>query len=284
MLRYWIELTKPERTLANVITASAGFFLASNGHFDWWLLLATLAGTTLVIASACVANNYLDRGIDSRMPRTKHRALVQHKVDPRATLVYSGALGLVGFGILWRYVNLPVVILGAIAYVDYVVLYAYSKRHTVHSTLIGTVSGAMSLVAGYVAVTGRIDTEALVLFLILALWQMPHFYAISIFRARDYAAANIPTMAVVAGNRSTKRWIMGYTLAFVGASGLLYVLGYAGSIYLLAVVLLGAYWLWVEFRGLGAGDDVAWARRVFKTSLFVLLIQSFAMALGRAAL
>jgi len=237
-----------------------------------------------VIASACVANNYFDRGIDARMPRTKHRVLVQGKLDPRATLVYSAALGLLGFAVLWRFVNVLVVLLGVIAYIDYVLLYGYSKRHTVHSTLIGTVSGAMSLVAGYVAVTGRIDTEAVILFLILALWQMPHFYAIAIFRAKDYAEANIPIMALVVGVRSTKRQILAYTLAFAIASVLLYVLGYAGSLYLLAVLVLSAYWLWVELHGMRARDDVAWARRVFKASLIVLLIQSLAMALGRVAL
>lgn len=284
MLKYWIELTKPERTLANVITASAGFLLAAQGHINWALLAATLIGTSLVIASACVANNYFDRDIDARMPRTKHRALVEGKVEPRATAVYAVVLGVLGVAVLWVFVNRLVVVLGAVAYVDYVGLYGYSKRHTVHSTLIGTISGSMSLVAGYVAVTGRLDTEALILFLILALWQMPHFYAIAIFRAKDYAAAKIPIMSLVAGFRSTRRQILAYTLAFVLASVLLYVLGYVGSLYLAVTLALSAYWLWVQLRGTRASGDVAWARSVFKASLTVLLLQSFAMALGRTAL
>lgn len=280
MWKQFVELIKPERTLANVITGLAGFFLASHWHIHFGLLLATLGGMSLVVASACVLNNYLDRELDMKMPRTKKRVLASKKIQPWVVLLYAFALGVAGFIVLWYFVNQLVLLLAAIAYVDYIVLYGYSKRHSVHSTLIGTVSGAMPIAAGYCAVTDRFDVGAMILFLSMVFWQMPHFFAIAIFRIRDYAAGGIPVLPLKKGVYRTKLQMLIYAYLFVIAALSLRYFGYVGNIYTLVILALGLAWLWRGLRGFKSEDDVTWARHMFFFSLKALMIFSFMVAVG----
>jgi protoheme IX farnesyltransferase len=280
LFKQYYELAKPERTFANIITASAGFLLASRWHIHVWLFIATLVGTSLVIASACALNNYIDRGIDVKMARTKNRALVKGTISPKHAIIYVAILGLAGFLILALYVNLLVVVLGLVAYFDYVVLYGIAKRRSIYGTITGSVSGAMSIVAGYCAVSGHIDSAAIILFLILTFWQMPHFFAIAIYRRDDYKAAGIPVWPVKKGVRSTKVQILLYTVVFVIATTLLTIYGYTGYVYLAVMLLLGAYWLQRAIQGFKASDNVRWARGMFGVSLIVLLAFCAILSVG----
>jgi protoheme IX farnesyltransferase len=161
LLKKYYRLTKPGIIYGNLISATAGFLLASNHHINLWLLLATLAGTSLVIASGCVFNNYLDRNIDKKMARTKKRALVLKTIPVINALVFAMVLFIAGFAVLGLYTNWLVVVIGLVGFVDYVVLYGYSKRHTMHSTLVGTVAGATPILAGYCAARGHFDSGAI---------------------------------------------------------------------------------------------------------------------------
>ena len=218
MLKAYYQLTKPGIIYGNLITAAAGFFLASAGRINLWLLILTLLGTSLVIASACVFNNYFDREIDAQMSRTKNRGLVKGTISTQNALMFATALGIIGFGVLIVYVNLTTVIVGLIGFFDYVIFYTFSKKLTVWATLIGSVAGATPIVAGYTAVTNRFDLSALILFLILTAWQMPHFYAIATYRMDDYANAKIPVLPVKAGILATKIQILLFIVGFVIAS------------------------------------------------------------------
>ena len=280
MLRQYLELTKPERTLANVITAAAGFLFACKWHIPVVLLLATLIGTSLVVASACVLNNYIDRDLDTKMPRTKKRVLARRAVSPRVVLIYAVVLGVAGIALLWAYVNVLVVVLGLIAYFDYIVLYGYTKRHSVHSTLVGTISGAMPIAAGYCAFTGKIDVVAVLLFLSMVFWQMPHFYAIAIFRMKDYAAGHIPVLPLKKGVYRTKVQILCYTLAFIVAALLLSVFGDAGLSYAVVIAIVGFIWLYRGIKGFRTENDVVWARQMFFFSLKALMVFSVMVAIG----
>ncbi|HEX5394881.1 MAG TPA: protoheme IX farnesyltransferase, partial [Candidatus Saccharimonadales bacterium] len=161
------------------MTAVAGFLFASRWHIDWLLFASLLIGVTFVIASACVMNNLLDRRLDKKMSRTRNRALPAGKVSPAAGLVFGLLLGAAGFWAL-SFTNALTMAIIAVGYIGYVVAYGWSKRHTVYSTLIGTVPGGASLVAGYTAVTGSLDRAAAILFVIMLAWQMVHFYAIAV--------------------------------------------------------------------------------------------------------
>jgi protoheme IX farnesyltransferase len=278
--RRYYSLTKPGVLYGNALSAAAGFLLASGRDIRWALFLYTLIGTTLVIASACVINNYLDQDIDSKMARTKQRALVAGTVSGRGAVLFGMALGVIGLTILIAGTNPLVVAIGIAGFIDYVVLYGMlSKRRSIYGTLVGAVSGAAPIFAGYVAARGAIDAGAILVFLILFLWQIPEFYSIAIYRRDEYRAAGVPVVTVVKDVRYATRHIVWFTAGFVIAALLLGVIGTTGLTYSVIMALLGGYWLWLGLDGLKAKDGVAWARRMFKFSLIILLAFSFLISI-----
>jgi len=273
----YYRLAKPGIVYGNALSAIGGFFLASRGKPDLWLFVAMLIGICLIMASACVFNNYIDRDIDAHMKRTKHRPLVTGEISGPAALTYATVLGLLGvLGLLLT--NVLALVIALTGFFFYVVVYGYWKRRSPVGTLVGSISGAVPPVVGYVAVVNRLDAGALILFFILAFWQMPHFYAIALFRASEYAKAHIPVLPLVRGVAATKRAIMAYTLAFVVASAALTAAGYAGITYLIVMMIAGFVWLWRGLKGFQTPDDNKWARRMFGFSLVVLLVFCTAIA------
>lgn len=271
-IKAYYHLTKPGIIRGNLITAAAGFLLASKGHLNLGLLWAVLGGIALIIASACVFNNYIDRDIDTLMDRTKQRALVTGLITPQNALIYAVILGLMGLGILLIYTNLLTVLVGLIGFVDYVFVYGKWKRRGTQGTIIGSISGATPPVAGYLAVTNHLDYAALWLFLILVFWQMPHFYAIAMYRAKDYAAAGIPVLPVKKGTTITKQHILAYIIAFTMAALALYFIGYTGKVYLIISAVLGISWFGLGLKGLKTDDENRWARKMFFFSLIVITV------------
>ena len=271
-LKLYYSLTKPGVLYGNALSALAGFLFASRGHINAFLFLALCIGTTFVIASACILNNYLDQDIDKKMERTKKRALVLGKIPGQNAIILSIILGVVGMIVLVLFTNLLVAVIGLVGFVDYVVLYGMlSKRRSIHGTLVGSISGATPILAGYCAVTGTFDVGALLVFLIIFIWQMPEFYSISVYRMKEYKAAGVPVMSVVKGIKSTKIQIFIYTVLFVVSSLLPSVYGYAGKTYFVIMGVLGLYWLWLGYRGLTTTNDDAWAHKMFHFSLIILL-------------
>lgn len=271
MIKEYYRLTKPGIIRGNLVAAVAGFLLASQGDFDISVFLFTMIGTALIIACACVINNYFDKGIDAKMSRTKNRALVTGRISDSKALIFASVLGLIGTGLLVLYVNVLTAAIGLFGLFAYVVLYGIAKRRSVHGTLVGTISGAVPPVAGYTAVSGSIDLAAGILFLILVFWQMPHFYAIAIFRQKEYAAAKLPVLPVVKGVRITKAHILAYIIGFGLVSSLLYVYNYTGLLYLVTVECLAAVWIYFWFKNIKSPKVVDWARKLFFISLAVLL-------------
>lgn len=280
MLRdcYW--LTKPGIIYGNLMTAAGGFLLASQWRIDLSLFIATIVGTALVIASACVINNYIDQDIDKKMARTKWREAAIQKFGGRGMIAYGVALGLLGFGTLIFFTNWLVVVIGLVAYIDYIVLYGVSKRTSVHGTLVGSIAGAAPPVAGYCAVTGQFDGGALIIFLIMVCWQMVHFYAIAIRRAKEYKAADIPVLPLVKGVRATKIQMITYTIAFVAAVAALSAFGYAGWSFAVVMVALGLYWLYRGLSSFDISDNALWAKQMFVFSLVVLTSFSVMLSVG----
>jgi protoheme IX farnesyltransferase len=279
--RSYVQLMKPGITLSNTLSGVAGFFLASSVVPIRFLpFVGGIGGMALIIASACVVNNVLDRDIDKQMKRTAKREVAIGAMSAPKALVFAFALGLVGFVIMGLWTNLPTLLLGGVAYIWYVAVYGYAKRVTPLSTVIGGVAGALPPVAGYTALVGTIDAGALVLFLILFFWQMPHFYAIAMFRQKEYAKAKLPIWSVVYGMKSTKRQIFMYTVLFMVTTTLLTLYGYTGSIYLVGSLALGGYWLYKGISLYNKVDDVKWARTMFGVSLLVLLATLLLISIG----
>jgi protoheme IX farnesyltransferase len=280
LFKAYYRLTKPGIIYGNLLTAAAGFLFAARWHIHWLLFLSTLIGTALVIASACVINNYIDRGIDKKMARTKRRALAVGAMSATRALIFATVLGLGGFDLLILRTNGLTVLIGAVAFLVYIGLYGYGKRKSVHGTLIGSIAGAAPIVAGYCAVTDRFNGAALLLFLIMAAWQMPHFYAIAMYRSDDYRSAGLPVLPLHKNMQAAKLQIVLYIIAFIVATSLLAVLGYTGYIFLIVMLLIGLAWLYKGLRGYGAKDDAAWARNMFFFSLIVVLVLSVMTAVG----
>jgi heme o synthase len=279
-IKAYYYLAKPGIVYGNALPLIAAFLIASRndiGAINWILLWWTMVGTALVIGSACVFNNYLDRGIDVSMSRTKKRATVTGEISGFSVITYGIVLGLLGFFILARYTNWLTVGIGLIAVFVYVVLYGWAKRRAPYGTLVGSIAGATPPLAGYCAVTNQFDLGALLLFLVLAIWQMPHFYAIAMFRKEEYAAAGVPVLSVVKGMQVTKIYILFYVVLFLIVSSSLTFFGYTGYLYLAVMVVLSLVWLWMAIKGLKAEDDVRWARKMFFFSLIILMAFSISI-------
>ena len=243
MIKTYFMLTKPGIIFGNAITAAGGFILASKAQVDPWLFLATLMGLSLLIASACVFNNYIDRNIDKMMQRTKNRALVIGAISLKKAIVFAVFLGLFGILLLMLYTNLLTTIIALSGFFIYVILYSLSKYRSSYATVIGSISGGVPPVVGYCAVVDRFDIGACLLFMIVALWQMPHFFAIAMYRLDDYVAASIPVLPVKRGVYITKIHMLLYIIAFLIPVCMLTILGYTGYAYLIVVGLLGVSWL-----------------------------------------
>lgn len=277
-IKSYYYLTKPGIIYGNVLSTIAGFLLGAGLNIDVLLFFSTILGTALVIASSCVINNYTDREIDRKMKRTKNRALAQGTISRNNAFVFAAALGGLGFAILILFTNPLVVFAGIIAMVSYTVFYGIAKRKSPVGTLVGTVPGAMPLVAGYLAVTNNIDLGAFLLFFIMVFWQLPHFYAIGIFRLNDYREAGLPILPVERGVKITKIHILLCMVLFLICTFLLTYFGYAGKVFFIAMLILGIRWIYMGINGFNTTDDVKWARKVFFFSIVILMSMSALMA------
>jgi heme o synthase len=283
-IKTYLLVTKPGIIFGNLITAAAGFMLASKGRVDTALLLSMTMGLSLVIASGCVFNNCIDRNMDKEMARTKHRALAQGLISPGAALLYGTLLGIAGMTLLFSTTKPLCGIIVLAGFIVYVVLYSlYLKPRSVQSTLIGSLAGAAPPLAGYCAVSNRFDMGALILLLIFGLWQMPHCYAIAVFRYKDYAAANIPILPIKKGIPSTRKHVIGYMLAFIAATLMLTFGGYTGYGFLAVAISVNLFWLHTAWRGFGRTDNRIWARKLFMGSILTVTILCAMMSIDFTA-
>lgn len=267
----YYRLAKPGIIYGNSLSVAGGFLLGARGIVDVVGLVAVLLGSALIIGAACVFNNYIDRDLDGHMARTKQRALVTGVIKPTHALVYGSVMCFCGFVLLIQFTNLLTVLLGAAGVFLYLAAYGIGKRQSEHGTLIGSLSGAIPPIAGYAAATNRVDIIMIFLFLILVFWQMPHFYAIAMYRSDDYRRAKLPVLPVSKGFAATKRQMIVYGYLYVFATLGLWLVGRLSLSYLLIMVLLGLKWVSVLAQNTRSGN-VAWARQVFGLSLFSLTV------------
>ena len=271
-------LTKPRIIELLLVTTVPTMFIAARGVPSPWLMAATLFGGALSAASANVLNCYLDRDIDALMRRTARRPLPTHRVEPADALRFGLVLGVGGFLWLWTLVNLLSAVLATSAILFYVFVYTIGlKRRSTQNIVIGGAAGAVPVLVGWSAVTGRVDLPALVLFAIIFYWTPPHFWALSLRFKDDYAAAGVPMLPVVRGAKETSTQILYYTVLLVAVTLLLYPAGRMGAVYLAAAVALGGAFIW---RALELRRDLTGRRaiRLFSFSNTYLALLFCAMA------
>ncbi len=271
-IQTYYALTKPGIIFGNIICCGGGFFLASQGALNPFLFLATILGLSCIIGSGCVFNNIIDRVADSKMDRTKMRPLATNSIPLHYAFIFAAILTAIGSFILFQWTNSLTLNLALLGLFIYIVPYSFAKYYSTHSTLIGSIAGALPPVIGYSAAANRLDLGTFLLFAILVTWQMPHFLSIAIRRLQDYAAASIPVLPVKKGIFATKFQMFVYVVAFLCIAPLLSVFHYTGTLYSIISILLGVGWLLLSIRGFFCENDQAWAKQMFFYSLIVIML------------
>ena len=264
----YFALTKPRIIELLLITTVPSMVLAAGRWPGLWPVLATLIGGSLSAGGANALNNYVDRDIDQIMKRTRSRPLARHEVPPSHALVLGVALGVAGFVWLWAATNLLAAAIATAALLFYVFVYTLRlKRTTTQNIVIGGAAGAAPALVGWAAVTGSLALPAWVLFLVVFYWTPPHFWALAIRYRDDYEKAGVPMLPVVAGVEATTRKMLLYTGLMVAISLLLVPVAGMRWIYLVAAIVLGAWFLWDTWRVYRRPED---AMRLFTTSTVYL--------------
>jgi heme o synthase len=268
-----VALTKPRVMMLAVFTALVGLSIAPS-RLDPLTTLAAVLAIAAGAGAAGVLNMWYDADIDAVMTRTAMRPIPRGNVSRFEALLFGLALGGFAVAVLALATNLTAAALLASTILFYVVVYtAWLKRTTPQNIVIGGAAGALPPVIGWAAATGEIGLEPLTLFLIIFLWTPPHFWALALNRADDYARAGVPMLPVVAGRAATTRQILIYSTLMVVASELPWALGFAGAIYGVIVAICGALFLLLAFQlSRSTGADRRTAHRLFVFSIFYLFV------------
>ncbi|QAS51134.1 heme o synthase [Halobacillus litoralis] len=266
---------------SNLITTFTGFWLAvyftgTSFSNQWITFLLTMLGTAFVIAGGCIINNWFDRDIDPIMSRTSNRPTVTGTMSLSLIKTLGIGISILGFVTL-LFTTWQAALWGAFGWFVYVVLYTmWSKRKYTINTVVGSFSGAVPPLIGWSAVDPGLQLEAVILFLIMFIWQTPHFLALAMKKKDEYKAAGIPMLPVVHGFKMTKRQIVIYVACLLP---LPIYLASLGSIFLVTAFVLSFGWLALGISGFFMKDDYKWATWMFIYSLNYLTIMFFMMVI-----
>lgn len=258
LTRHWrdyYELCKPGVVALMVFTAIVGMLVASPGEVPWRALTLGSLGIALAAGSAAAINHLVDQHIDGQMWRTKRRPLPTARIRTPHAVVFAGLLGIGGLGILYLFINPITALLTFLSLIGYAFIYTlYLKRATPQNIVIGGAAGAAPPMLGWTAVTGSIDPNSLLLFLIIFVWTPPHFWALAIHRREDYAKVNIPMLPVTHGDRYTRWQVLFYTVLLIAVSALPFVTGLSGILYLTGAMIMGGIYLYYAVAMLVSSD------------------------------
>lgn len=273
-LKDFLALIKIGIVNSNLITVFTGLWLAfqfSDRHFlsELNILVYTIVGSALIIAGSAAMNNYIDTDIDPLMESKKARPTVTGRFKPSAVLALAVSFIVIGEIFLFS-ASVSAGILGIAGVLAYVVLYSmWSKRRHVSNTIVGSISGAIPPLIGWAAVEPSLGAGAWALFLIMFIWQPPHFYALAMKRTEEYRAANIPMLPVVKGFHRTKKSMLAWVVMLFPLPFLLMELGTG---FIILATLLNIGWLVLAIRGFKVIDDLKWAKTMFIYSLNYMTI------------
>lgn len=248
-LAAYSELTKPRIAFMLVLTSAAGFFLGSANGFNFVLFLNAMIGITILAFGVATLNQYIERKTDALMDRTATRPLPTQKISPNEALMFGILQTVVAELYLLFLVNGITAAMGLVVIVGYVLLYTPLKTKTSASTAIGAIPGAMPPLMGWTSASNEITIGAFVLFLVLFLWQFPHFLAIAWMYREQYAKAGILMLPVVEKEgKITARQIVLFAVLLLPVSLVPYFIGVSGIFYLVGASLLGIWFLWASIK------------------------------------
>jgi protoheme IX farnesyltransferase len=277
-LQPWVQLAKPGVTRLVLITTLFGGLVAP-GSQPLWLWALALAGTALVVAAANALNMVYEADADALMARTRDRPLPRGRLRKEPVVLAACLAFVVGLAGLLA-VDLLAAALAFLAFASYVWVYTPLKRTTPHALYVGAVPGAIPPLIGYASVTqGHLDTPALVLFALLAVWQVPHFLAIAMFRRAEYERAGFKVFTVCRSQREVRRLMLVWSALLFGVSLLPVWLGMGGTLYAAIAVGFGLPFVIGAAYGLRPGADDAWARSLFFASMPHLVVLFVGLAL-----
>ena len=269
--KQYFALCKPKVVLLIVFTAVVGMLLATPGALPLDKFFFATLGIALASASGAAINHWVDQRIDTVMERTQNRPLPQGEMSSHAALIFAISLAVIAMVILVTQINQLTALLTLTSLIGYAVIYTmFLKRSTPQNIVLGGAAGAAPPALGWAAMTGELNTEALLLFLIIFIWTPPHFWALAIKRKDEYAKAGIPMLPVTHGVVFTKVHILLYTLMLLSVSLMPFVIKMSGLVYLVGALTLGIgfiYHAWKLFRT-GASDEHA--MKTFGYSIFYL--------------
>lgn len=266
----FLQLCKLRVVSLIVFTAIIGMFLAVPGWPPLMPMLTATFGIALVAGAAAAFNCLVEQKIDAVMARTKARPLPRGEVSSLQTLLFSGVVGGAGIYLLHAYVNPLTAWLTLATFVGYAVIYTiFLKPATPQNIVIGGASGAMPPVLGWAAVTGEVGSDALLLFLIIFAWTPPHFWALALYRRKEYEKARLPMLPVTHGEKFTRLHVLLYTVILTAISVLPFITGMSGLIYLGGALVLDGVFLYYAFSIYRHYSD-AIAQKTFRYSILYL--------------
>lgn len=273
ILRSYYHLCKPNVVFMMLITSLIGSLLATNGsNFNPLLILISLIGIGLCAASAAAINQVVDQKVDANMSRTSERPIPQGEISSSKAISFAIVIGLIGYAILYIYVNVLTAYLTIASLIGYAIIYTvFLKRATPQNIVIGGLAGAAPPLLGWSSITGSIDPNALLLVLIIFAWTPPHFWALAIHRKDEYAKENIPMLPVTHGILFTKLQIILYTIIMLLVSLFPYFVMMSGVFYLFSALVLGSIFLWYAFR-LYVDDSNSLAMPTFQYSIYYIFL------------
>lgn len=279
----FLALIKPRVTALVIATTAAGMFLAGR-PLSPSLLFWTLLGTVLLVGAANSLNMYLERDADLLMERTKDRPLPAKRMAPPVALWFGVELAFVAILILSVAVNPLTAFLGVVAFVSYVLFYTPLKQKTTLALLVGAVPGAMPPLMGWTAATGSIALPGILLFMILFLWQIPHFLAIALFRKGEYAKAGIKVLPLEKGELVTKHWMVRSLVALFPVPLFFIPLGLTSRLYSVTAILLNSIFFAWGCYGFRKKNNLSWARSFFLVSIIYLPVLLLVLVLTKGPL
>jgi protoheme IX farnesyltransferase len=263
-------LTKPRVTQLAVFCAVIGMFLATPTLPDMQKVIAGTIGIWLLAAAAFAVNCLIEQRVDARMLRTARRATATGSISSAQVMLFSGALGGIGMFVLYRWVNPLTMWLTFATFVGYAVIYTVIlKPRTPQNIVIGGLSGAMPPALGWAAIADAVPAEAWLLVLIIFIWTPPHFWALALYRTRDYENSGLPMLPVTHGQQFTRLHILLYSIALMATTALPFVIGMSGWLYFLCAMALGALFVWYSWKLYRQYSDEL-SRKLFRFSILYL--------------